>query len=73
MKGSVLHDSNMNYIYEEWFYTGNVDTKPQFTWEDDTLHLTYPIASGQSIDMKTVSIDCGYDTGHMEFNNNGDE
>lgn len=66
-------DHNMNYIYEEWYYTGLRDSEPYFTWNDDELYLTYPVQSGDSYEFRTVGIDCGYDTGHMEFKDNGSE
>lgn len=71
--GIVLNDTidgkdrNMNYVYEEWIYTGNEDGEPEFTWKDDELHFAYPIPVDSGFEIRTVGIDCGYDTGHMEF------
>ena len=60
-------DSNMNYVYEKWFYTGNEDGKPEFTWKDEGLYFSYPISVNSGFELRSVGIDCGYDTGHMEF------
>ena len=65
-------DSNTNYAYEEWIYTKYEGDKPEFTWKDDKLYLTYPVADEDLIIPKTVHIDCGYDTGHMEIDVNAD-
>lgn len=65
-------DSNTNYAYEEWIYTEYEGDKPEFTWKDDKLYLTYPVADEDLIIPKTVHIDCGYDTGHMEIDVNAD-
>ncbi len=65
-------DSNTNYAYEEWIYTEYEGDKPDFTWKDDKLYLTYPVAGEDLIIPKTVHIDCGYDTGHMEIDVNAD-
>lgn len=60
-------DSNMNYVYEKWFYTGNEDGEPEFTWKKEGLCFSYPIPVNSGFEFKTVGIDCGYDTGHMEL------
>ena len=71
--GIVLIDTvdwteiNTNYVYEKWFYTGNSDGKPELWWDKSRLYFTYPVPSGDGYVMKTVKIDCGYDTGHMEI------
>ncbi|MBO4457908.1 MAG: hypothetical protein J5802_09320 [Butyrivibrio sp.] len=62
-------DRNINCIFEEWFYTATSTDEPYFSWEENTLYFTYPVpTSGESDhEIKKVKIDCGYDTGHMEF------
>ena len=71
--GIVLIDTvdwtevNTNYVYEKWFYTGNSDGEPELKWDKSRLYFTYPVLSIIGYRMKTVMIDCGYDTGHMEF------
>ena len=71
--GIVLIDTvdwtevNTNYVYEKWFYTGNSDGEPELKWDKSRLYFTYPVPSIIGYRMKTVMIDCGYDTGHMEF------
>ncbi|MBQ6407133.1 MAG: hypothetical protein IJJ64_03750 [Butyrivibrio sp.] len=72
--GIILDDTidgtqdNVNYSYEVWAYTGKTEEKPEFKWEDDQLYFTYPVQRDKEIEITTVPIDCGYDTGHMEFN-----
>ncbi len=61
-------DENANYAYEAWAYTAKAEDKPEFKWEDDRLYFTYPVQIDNEIEIRTVPIDCGYDTGHMEFN-----
>ena len=58
---------NTNYVYEKWFYTGSSDGEPELKWDKSRLYFTYPVPSIIGYRMKTVMIDCGYDTGHMEF------
>lgn len=71
--GIVLNDKidgsdlNTNYVLEPWYYTASSTDTPEFEWKDDTLFLSYPVPSGNEYTIKTVQIDCGYDTGHMEF------
>ena len=71
--GIVLIDTvdwtelNTNYVYEKWFYTGSSDGEPELKWDKSRLYFTYPVPSIIGYRMKTVMIDCGYDTGHMEF------
>ena len=71
--GIVLIDTvdwtemNTNYVYEEWFYTGTSDGEPKMIWDKSRLYFTYPIPSGTGYSLKTVQIDCGYDSGHMEI------
>lgn len=60
-------DTNTNYTYEPWFYTGNSEDEPKLKWEDDKLMFSYPVPTENGYEVKTVRIDCGYDTGHMEF------
>ena len=62
-------DSNLNYIYEKWYYTMTPNDEPYFSWNNDELYLTDPIPADNDTGyvVKTVKIDCGYDTGHMEF------
>jgi hypothetical protein len=72
--GIILNDTidgtqdNVNYAYEAWAYTAKAEDKPEFKWEGDRLYFTYPVQSDNGIETRTVPIDCGYDTGHMEFN-----
>lgn len=73
--GIILNDTldgtgiNINCIFEEWVYTATATDEPYFSWEKNTLFFTYPISSSAESDheMKKVKINCGYDTGHMEF------
>ena len=71
--GIVLIDTvdwtelNTNYVYEKWFYTGSSDGEPELTWDKSRLYFTYPVPTIIGYRMNTVMIDCGYDTGHMEF------
>ncbi|MBR4573718.1 MAG: hypothetical protein IKO16_02300 [Lachnospiraceae bacterium] len=71
--GIVLIDTidwteiNTNYVYEKWFYTGSSAGEPELKWDKSRLYFTYPVPSIIGYKMKTVMIDCGYDTGHMEF------
>ena len=71
--GIVLIDTvdwtemNTNYVYEKWFYTGTSDGEPEMNWDKSRLYFTYPIPSGTEYSLKTVQIDCGYDSGHMEI------
>lgn len=60
-------DTNTNYTYEPWYYTGNSEDEPKLEWEDDKLMFSYPVPAEGGYEVKTVRIDCGYDTGHMEF------
>lgn len=60
-------DTNTNYTYESWYYTGNSEDEPKLEWEDDKLMFSYPVPAEGGYKVKTVRIDCGYDTGHMEF------
>ena len=60
-------DTNTNYTYEPWYYTGNSEDEPKLEWEDDKLMFSYPVPTENGYEDKTVHIDCGYDTGHMEF------
>ena len=62
-----LTELNTNYVYEKWFYTGSSDGEPELKWDKSRLYFTYPVPSIIGYKMKTVMIDCGYDTGHMEF------
>lgn len=62
-----LTELNTNYVYEKWFYTGSSDGEPELKWDKSRLYFTYPVPSIIGYRMKTVMIDCGYDTGHMEF------
>ena len=62
-----LTEINTNYVYEKWFYTGSSDGEPELKWDKSRLYFTYPVPSIIGYRMKTVMIDCGYDTGHMEF------
>ena len=62
-----LTEMNTNYVYEKWFYTGNSDREPKMKWDKSRLYFTYPIPSGTGYSLKTVQIDCGYDSGHMEI------
>ena len=62
-----LTELNTNYVYEKWFYTGSSDGAPELKWDKSRLYFTYPVPSIIGYRMKTVMIDCGYDTGHMEF------
>lgn len=73
--GIVLNDTidgtdrNTNYVHVKWFYTGNSELEPSFSWENDELYFTYPapIKEADGYLTQKVKIDCGYDTGHMEF------
>ncbi len=71
--GIVLIDNvdftefHTNYVYEKWFYTGSSSGEPELKWDKSRLYFTYPVPSGESYIMKTVEIDCGNDSGHMEF------
>ena len=65
-------DTNTNYVYESWYYIGNSEDEPKLKWEDDKLMFSYPVPIENGYEFKTVHIDCGYDTGHMEFAD-GDE
>lgn len=56
-----------NYVYEKWFYTGSSNGEPEFKWNENSLFFKYPVPSGSEYIVKTVEIDCGYDSGHMEF------
>lgn len=60
-------DTNTNYTYEPWYYTGNSEDEPKLEWEDDKLMFSYPVPAEGGYEVMTVRIDCGYDTGHMEF------
>ena len=66
-------DVNENSFYLPWSYTGAPEDEPQFNWEGDQLYFTYPREEIQpdgstKIEHVTVSVDCGYDTGHVELN-----
>lgn len=66
-------DVNYNSFYLPWSYTGAPEDEPQFTWERDQLYFTYPREEIQpdgstKIEHVTASVDCGYDTGHVELN-----
>lgn len=66
-------DVNYNSFYLSWTYTGTSDDEPQFDWEGDQLYFTYPKEEIQpdgstKVEHVTVSVDCGYDTGHVELN-----
>ena len=65
-------DTNTNYVYEPWHYTGNSEGEPKLEWDDDKLMFSYPIPTEDGYEVKTVLLDCRYDTGHMEFAD-GDE
>ena len=65
-------DTNTNYVYEPWHYTGNSEGEPKLEWDDDKLMFSYPIPTEDGYEVETVLLDCGYDTGHMEFAD-GDE
>ena len=60
-------DHNTNYILEPWYYTASSTDAPKFEWKDERLFLSYPAPNGNEYTIKTVQINCGYDTGHMEF------
>ena len=60
-------DTNTNYVYEPWYYTGNSEGEPKLEWDDDKLMFSYPVPAEGCYEVKTVRIDCGYDTGHMEL------
>ena len=66
-------DVNYNSFYLSWTYAGTSDDEPQFDWEGDQLYFTYPKEEIQpdgstKVEHVTVSVDCGYDTGHVELN-----
>lgn len=71
--GIVLIDTvdwteiNTNYVFEKWYYTASPDGEPELRWDKSRLYFAYPVPSIIGYRMKTVMIDCGYDTGHMEF------
>ncbi len=71
--GIVLIDTvdwtemNTNYVYEKWFYTGSSAGEPKMSWNKSRLYFTYPVPSISGYSIRTVQIDCGYDSGHMEF------
>ena len=65
-------DTNTNYVYEPWYYTGSSEGEPKLEWDDNKLMFSYPIPIEDGYEVKTVLLDCGYDTGHMEFAD-GDE
>ena len=65
-------DTNTNYVYEPWYYTGSSEGEPKLEWDDNKLMFSYPIPTDDGYEVKTVLLDCGYDTGHMEFAD-GDE
>jgi len=65
-------DVNYNSFYLSWTYTGAPEDEPQFTWEGDQLYFTYPKEEIQpdgstKVEHVTASVDCGYDTGHVEL------
>lgn len=72
--GMLLNDriggeDNWNLIYESWIYTGIAADKPTLTYEDGELIFTYVYGqdmNGMSL-TRSYKLDCGYDTGHMEF------
>ena len=71
--GIVLIDNvdftefHTNYVYEKWYYTGSSAGEPELKWDKSRLYFTYPVPSGESYIMKTVEIDCGHDSGYMDF------
>lgn len=72
--GMILNDrtgdeDNENLIYGLWSYTGAPQDQPTLTYDGEQLQFTYVYAvdeDGTAL-QRTVNIDCGYDTGHMEF------
>jgi hypothetical protein len=66
-------DSNYNRVLKEWYYSGNDSEKPSFTWNDNNeLSFTYQVLDNEQVKDITVKVDCGYDTGHMEFIESGE-
>lgn len=72
--GLLLNDrigglDNWNFAYEAWLYTGNALDTPALSYEDDQLLFTYVYGQNENGNLltKRVAVDCGYDTGHMEF------
>ena len=64
---------NYNSFYLSWTYTGAPEDEPQFTREGDQLYFIYPKEEIQpdgsaKVEHVTASVDCGYDTGHVELN-----
>ena len=60
-------DTNTNYVYKPWCYVDKDEDKPELIWNDGKLTFVYPEADGDGYKNKSLHIDCGYDTGHMEF------
>ncbi len=71
--GMILNDTidgtevNANTVYEKWYYTGVSESEPKLTWKGDKLYFTYPVPDADGFKKRTIGIDCGYNTGHMEF------
>ena len=72
--GMLLNDringeANCNYVYEFWLYTGSPADEPTLSYEDEQLVFTYVYGqdeNGKSL-TRSYIVDCGYNTGHMEF------
>lgn len=62
-------EDNWNPSYESWLYTGAPADEPTLSYEGEQLIFTYVYAldeQGNAL-TKTFTLDCGYDTGHMEL------
>lgn len=71
--GMILNDTidgtdvNANTVFERWYYTGVSESEPKLTWKGDKLYFTYPVPDADGFKERTVGILCGFNTGHMEF------
>lgn len=72
--GMILNDriggeDNWNKSYESWLYTGAPADEPTLSYEGEQLIFTFVYAldeQGNAL-TKSFTVDCGYDTGHVEL------